>query len=78
MLFRSPGPQPPSGGRFQILERLTAAVLLLVVASLVWVLAAAYWPDPSESAMELQVIVILVLLTTALLLVSVVALLHTR
>ncbi len=71
--------QQPAGPRFQLLERITAVVLLLVVASLGWVLLAASHLDWAEgAAAEMQVIVILALLTAALVLVSVVALLHTR
>ncbi len=67
------------GSRFRLLERVTAVVLLLVMAALVWVLLASYQPDWTEWATEeVQVIVVLALLSTALVLVSVVALLHTR
>jgi hypothetical protein len=62
-----------------VLERVTAVVLLLVVAALCWMLLAAYQPDWTEWAtQETQVIAILVLLSAALVLVSVVSLLHTR
>jgi uncharacterized membrane protein YcjF (UPF0283 family) len=71
--------KPPSQPRFPLLERITAAVLLLVLAALGWVLVAAYQPDwIGWATAEVQVIVILALLTAALVLVSVVALLHTR
>jgi hypothetical protein len=61
-----------------LLERITSAVLLLVMVAVVWMLLATYHPAVGESATQLQVILILVLLTVALILVSVVALLHTR
>jgi hypothetical protein len=61
------------------LERATAAVLVVVVVAMCWMLVAAYRADwlrlPSEQA---EVIVMVVLLSVALGLVSVVALLHTR
>ena len=67
------------GTRFRWLERGTALVLLLVVAALCWVLLAAYQPDwAGWATQEVQVIAVLVLLSAALVLVSVVALLHTR
>ncbi len=74
----SGGPPPPvrSG---DVLDRAASAGLVLVLLSLVWVVVAAEqpgwaaWPD-----LEVQVLVLLGLLTTALLLVSAVALRHTR
>jgi hypothetical protein len=61
------------------LEWLTGAVLVLVLAALGWMVAAAYVPAwvrlPSVAA---EVVLVLALLTSALALVSVVALLHTR
>jgi ethanolamine permease len=62
-----------------LLEAITAVVLLAVLAALTWVVLASYAPQtfglvPIESG----VVAILALLTTALVLVSVVALLHTR
>ncbi|MBI1917367.1 MAG: amino acid permease [Planctomycetes bacterium] len=70
---------PPTPSRFAWLERLTALVLLLVVAALGWVLLAAYLPAWTDwAAAEVRVVFVLVLLGVALLLVSVVALLHTR
>jgi drug/metabolite transporter (DMT)-like permease len=61
------------------LERVTAAVLLAVVAALGWVLVVAYQPDWLRLPRpEVEIIIILVLLGAALLLVSIVALLHTR
>jgi ethanolamine permease len=65
--------------RFAWLEKLTAAVLLLVVAVLGWILLAAYLPDwAGWAAGELPVVLVLGVVAVALLLVSVVALLHTR
>jgi hypothetical protein len=67
------------GRHFLLLERVTAGVLLLVIASLGWVLLAAEFPEWAEGpAGVVQVACILSLLTAALLLVSVVALMHTR
>jgi hypothetical protein len=61
------------------LEWLTGSVLLLVLAALGWMVWAAYGPGwgrlPSLAA---EVVLVLLLLTAALVLVSVVALLHTR
>ena len=62
-----------------LLERLTGIVLLLVIASLGWMLVVVHLPEWGQWATpQIQVIVILALLTAALLLVSVLALLHTR
>jgi len=61
------------------LEKVTAAVLLLVVGSLGWILLAAASPEWADGAAgRIQVGIVLSLLTAALVLVSVVALLHTR
>jgi hypothetical protein len=61
------------------LERATAAVLVLVILALGWVIAVAYRPALAGGASnELLVILILALLASALGLVSLVALLHTR
>jgi hypothetical protein len=61
------------------LQRITALVLWAVLFSLAWMVCAAYRPEtlrlPSE---ELEIIIVVALLLTALILVSVVALLHTR
>jgi hypothetical protein len=65
--------------RYPWLERLTAAVLLLVVLALGWIILAAYQPGWARwAAVEVEVALVLGLLTAALVLVSVVALLHTR
>jgi len=61
------------------LEWLTEGVLLLVVAALGWMIVAAYEPTWGRFApLGTEVAVVLGLLVTALLLVSVVSLLHTR
>ena len=61
------------------LERLTAAVLLLVLAALGWMALAAWRPEWGRwVALEVQVWVVLAFLGAALILVSVTALLHTR
>jgi hypothetical protein len=61
------------------LETVTTLVLLGVALALGWMIAAAYAPAATAWApVEVEAAVILALLTAALLLVSVVALLHTR
>jgi hypothetical protein len=72
-------PQSKGPGWFIWLERITAAVLLGVVLALGWILLAAYDADwAAVVSLESGVGIVLALLTAALLLVSVVALLHTR
>jgi hypothetical protein len=70
---------PPIRAGLRWLEQATATVLVAVLAGLAWVLTVAYQPDwlrlPSAEA---EVIAMVVLLGAALLLVSAVALLHTR
>jgi hypothetical protein len=74
----SPEPQPPQPLR-GYLEGLTSVVLLLVLVGLAWVMAAAVWPEKAAIATsEVGVVIILGLLTLALILVSLVALLHTH
>jgi hypothetical protein len=64
---------------YSFLERLTGAVLLAVVIAVAWMTTVAYWPDVARLAsVQIEVILMLGLLTTALLLVSLVALVHTR
>lgn len=61
------------------LERATAAVLIAVLASLVWMSVAAFWPETGRFvSTTVEVVLIIILLTAALALVSIVALLHTR
>ena len=63
----------------RVLERLTAAVLLAVVIALGWMIVVAYQPAWFRlPSVEMEIVIVLVLLGTALLLVSIVALLHTR
>jgi hypothetical protein len=77
---------PPSSGHESFLrtltlwlERLTAAVLLLVIAAVGWMVCVAVRPDWLRlPSVEMEAVVVLGLLTAAVLLVSVVALLHTR
>jgi hypothetical protein len=70
---------PRQGPSRPVLETATAIVLLMVLAALLWLVLAAHWPQVFGLASpEVEVLVILALLTTALILVSVVALLHTR
>jgi ethanolamine permease len=62
-----------------MLEAISAAVLLAVLTALTWVVLASYAPPRfGLVSVESGVITVLALLTTALVLVSVVALLHTR
>jgi hypothetical protein len=75
----SPEREASRGPGLLLLERMTAAVLLVVLAALGWMILAAYRPEWVRLLpVEAEVIVVLVLLTAALVLVSVVALLHTR
>lgn len=61
------------------LEAVTTLVLVGVVVALGWMIAAAYAPVATAwASVEVEAAVILALLAAALLLVSVVALLHTR
>jgi hypothetical protein len=61
------------------LERLTAAVLLLVIAAVGWMVCVTVRPDWLRlPSVEMEAVAVLGLLTAAVLLVSVVALLHTR
>jgi succinate dehydrogenase hydrophobic anchor subunit len=63
----------------RLLEGIAAALLVLVVLSLGWMMGAAYstfWPRLATP--EMEVIVLLVLLCTTLCQVSLVALLQTR
>ena len=69
--------EPRPASRF--LEQLTAAVLLAVVIALGWMIVVAYQPAWFRlPSVEMEIVIVLVMLGTALLLVSVVALLHTR
>jgi hypothetical protein len=68
-----------SGPLLLLLEWLTGAVLILVLASLGWMVVAAYLPAWGRwLPVEAEVNLVLVLLTAALVLVSALALLHTR
>ncbi len=64
---------------FAWLERFTAALLVVILLTLGWMVWVVYQPAWSNwASTETEVIVVLVLLAAALGLVSVVALLHTR
>ena len=64
---------------FVWLEWVTGGVLIGVLIALGWITVAPYMPDWGfMPTVEAEVIVVLGLLTAALVLVSVVALLHTR
>jgi hypothetical protein len=68
-----------NGTRFAWLERLTAAVLLLVLLALAAIIVLAYKPAwRLLPTVEAEVLTVLALLLAALGLVSLVALLHTR
>jgi hypothetical protein len=70
---------PTDGPRYPLLERATAVVLLLVLLALGWMTLAACRPEwAGWVALDVQVWLVLVLLTAALILVTIVALLHTR
>lgn len=72
-------PVAQPGLLYRLLEQTASTILLLVLAALGWMVAAAYRPEWGRLAsLELEVIGIVSLLLAALLLVSVVALLHTR
>jgi hypothetical protein len=65
--------------RFVWLEWITACVLLAVILTLAWIVLVAYLPQWfSWGSTEVQVVVVSVLFLAALLLVSTIALLHTR
>jgi hypothetical protein len=64
---------------FLLLEWVTAAVLVLVLAALGWMAGADLLPASWRLlSLEVEILVALTLLTAALLFVSVLALLHTR
>jgi hypothetical protein len=63
----------------RLLELVAAGVLLAVVAALGWMIVVAYLPATMRlPSLEMEIVIILVLLSAALLLVSLIALLHTR
>ena len=65
--------------RFSLLEQLTALVLLLAILAVGWMVLTAYQPNVLRlPSVELEVLLMVALLAAALLLVSVLALLHTR
>jgi hypothetical protein len=75
----APGADDDRVVSYRLLEPITAIVLLLVIAALGWMTLAAYEPAWGQGAgAEMQVVIVLALLGAALVLVSVVALLHTR
>ena len=62
-----------------LLELMTTTVLTAVALALGWIIAASYAPTHvSWASQETEIIAVLGLLTLALILVAVVALLHTR
>jgi hypothetical protein len=69
----------PSSFLLRLLEGITAALLVLVVLSLGWMMGAAYSPSwPRLASPETEVVVLLVLIGSSLCLVSLVALWQTR
>ena len=63
----------------QLLELATAVVLLSVLTALSWIIVVAYVPAWMRlPSLEMEIIVVLAVLSAALLLVSLIALLHTR
>jgi hypothetical protein len=73
-----PGEGPAGGAGFWWLERITGGLLLAVILSLIWMLLVANGVDALRLGEPgVEVMVVLVLLAAALVLVSVVALLHT-
>jgi hypothetical protein len=74
-----PSEPTPAPRTASLLERLTGVVLLAVLVCLGGMLVYAYRPDlPHPFGITAEVVTVLVLLTLALGLVSLVALLHTR
>jgi hypothetical protein len=70
---------PAHSAAGRLLERATAGLLLLVLGALGWMIIASYKPDWGRlESLELEVVLIVGLLLATLLLVSIVALLHTR
>jgi hypothetical protein len=72
--------RPPRRGLLRaVSEGVTGVVLVLVLATVGWVVLVAYWPGTFGLApTEVEVVAVLALLATALVLVSVVALMRTR
>lgn len=64
---------------YRLIEGVASGALLLVLSALGWMIVAAYVPEWGRFAsLEFEVVLIIGLLLAALLLVSVVALWHTR
>jgi uncharacterized membrane protein YcjF (UPF0283 family) len=60
-------------------ERVAAGLLLAVLAAVGWMISAAFWPDSLRlGSLAAEVIALIVLLTLALVGMSIVALIHTR
>jgi hypothetical protein len=71
--------RPPAGRLARFLERVTAAVLVAVLVILAWMLLTAYQPTWVRLPWPgVEIALVIALFTAALVLVSVVALLHTR
>jgi hypothetical protein len=74
-----PAVAEPMRPHYPLLERATALVLLLVLLAVGWMVLAACFPAWDwRLSLDAQVALVAALLTAALALVSVVALLHTR
>jgi hypothetical protein len=76
---RDPARREPRSRHFFALEVVTAAVLVLSVAALGWLLVVAWQPTWFRLAsVQAEVVTVVALFTAALFLVSLVALVHTR
>ena len=68
-----------AGRSFRLLEQIASGLLLLVLAALGWMIVATYNPEWGRLAsLEIEVILVVGLLLAALLMVSLVALIHTQ
>lgn len=74
-----PDAEPVANAGTVWMDRLTGLVLLLVIVAVAWMVCVSVQPKWLRLAsVELEAVLMLGLLTAALILVSVVALLHTR
>ena len=73
---REPAPRMPSPGLI-LLEWVTSLLLLIVLASLIWMITVSYRPGFLRLAsLEFEVLCVISLLFASLILVSLVSLLH--
>jgi hypothetical protein len=74
-----PETEPASNAGIVWMDRLTGLVLLLVIVAVAWMVCVSVQPKWLRlDSVEIEAVLMLSLLTAALILVSVVALLHTR